>query len=186
MQPKEPCARQGVFVAQRAAALEVFGAESLKDIGGRVSPDTRRDTVDTSIVGEDWLPERYVLEWQHAVWTGPAKQDDRLFNQFLHSVIAQGFGRIRRFLLMMVTPALLLDRTAELWREEHTHGTLVSRVDGRSALLTLTDHPYASSFLAARVMAESLRHAASLSRTRQVTETHLVLPASLQVKLSWS
>jgi hypothetical protein len=186
MEPTEPSARQGIFAAHRAAAIEVFGADSLKKIGEQLSPDTRRDTVDSAIVGDTWLPERYVLEWQHAVWTGPAKQDDERFNRFLHSTIAQGFGRIRRFLLVMVTPALLLDRTAEFWRHEHTHGTLTSRVDGRSALLTLTDHPYASSFLAARVMAESLRHAASLSRTRGVTETHLLLPKSLQVRLTWT
>jgi hypothetical protein len=182
----EPLARHSIFVASRNATLHVWGTNGLALIGERLPPDTRRDTVETEIADESWLPERYAVDWLNAVWSGPAHQNDARLDEWIRRHVAQGFGRIRRVLLSLVTPALLIERAAELWRHDHTHGELRAHVDGRAARLTLTDHPYLKSPLACRVLAESLRYAASLSRTRGVDGEHTLDPSGLEVQLAWS
>jgi len=180
-------ARHSVFVASRAALVEMFGADGLKEVGRRIPDEIRKAVVDTGIVGDDWMPERWVLQWQEAVWAGPAQKRDDVFDEFCRRTVAQGFGRVRKMLLSLLTPAQMFPRAAEMWRCEHTHGSLTAEVDAakRSALLTLSDHPYATSPLAARVLSESLRHAASLARTKGVDETHALKGGVLTVRLEW-
>ncbi len=184
---QEPCVRQSVFAALRETALELWGRDGLQAIGQRLGDEVaRRETVDTGIVGPTWLPERWLMEWHQAVWSGPAAANEVVFNRFIHRTVQQGFGRVRKLLLNLVTPPTLITRAAELWRDEHTHGELSARVDGKIGVLMLRDHPFAHNKLSALVLAESMRHAASLSRCKSASQTHALTPAGLEVRLTWS
>jgi len=180
-------ARHSVFVASRAAVLELFGADGLKQISELVPVEIKRAIVDSPLIAGDWLPERWVIAWQEAVWRGPAGESKDRFDEFCRRTVHQGFGRVRKVLLSLVTPAQMFPRSAELWRHEHTTGELTVRVDAgaKTALLRLTDHPYANHALAARVLAESLRYAASLARTAGVDESHSLRGGALEVRLDW-
>jgi len=55
----EPCAGQRVFVASRAAAVELYGDGGLREIAARLPGGARAAIVDSAIIAEPWLPERY-------------------------------------------------------------------------------------------------------------------------------
>ena len=120
----EPCAGQRVFVASRAAAVELYGDGGLREIADRLPPDVRGALIDSAIITEPWLPERFVMAWQEAVYGGPAKTSEDEFRRYVHKVVDSGFGRVRRLLVNLVTPATLCTRAAELWHDEHTHGEI--------------------------------------------------------------
>ncbi len=180
----EPLAGQRIFVASRLASVELFGAAGLRAIGERLPEDARR-LVDSALVEEPWLPERFVMAWQEAVWTGPAQLDDALFRRWIHQTISLGFGRVRRLLVNLVTPATLCVRAAELWTEEHTHGSITAEPRGQEVTIRLREHPYTERAIARMVLAEGLRHAASLTRAKSVTETHHMDGNVLEVRLNW-
>src|SRR5690606_20392289 len=74
----------------------------------------------------------------------------------------------------------------ELWRHDHTHGTLTSHVGDHEGTMTLSDHPYTTTPLARSSIAEIYRYAVSLARAKHVSSRHLVRgPNQLEVKLSW-
>ncbi len=175
-----------MFVASRAAAVELYGDGGLGDIAARLPPEVRRAVVDSAIVVDRWLPERFVIAWQEAVWEGPARKSDAEFRRYVDRVVDSGFGRVRRLLVNLVTPATLCTRAAELWHDEHTHGEISARPDGNVVVIRLRDHPYVTRPVSRLVMAESLRHAASLTRARSVGEAHRLDGDALEVKLTWS
>jgi hypothetical protein len=184
---EEPCVRQSVFAALREVALELWGRDGLHLIGERLGDElARRETVETGIVGPTWLPERWLMEWHQAVWSGPAAGNEVVFHRFIHRTVTQGFGRVRKLLLTLVTPPTLITRAAELWRDEHTHGVLTAHVEGRAGTLLLRDHPFAQNKLSALVLAESMRHAATLSRCSSAHQTHSLTSAGLEVRLTWT
>ena len=182
--PGEPQAGQRVLVASRLAAVELYGADGLRAIGERLPAEARR-FVDSALIEEPWLPERFVMAWQEAVWAGPAQLDDAQFRRWIHKTIELGFGRVRRLLVNLVTPATLCTRAAELWHEEHTHGTISAEPNGQEVLIRLREHPYTERAIARMVLAEGLRHAASLTRAKSVTETHHMDGNVLEVRLNW-
>jgi hypothetical protein len=173
-----------VFVASRLAASELYGADGLRAISERLPADARR-LVDSALLDEPWLPERFVMAWQEAVWAGPAKLDDANFRFFIQRVIDLGFGRVRRLLVNLVTPATLCTRAAELWHEEHTHGTIAAEPRGQEVLIRLCEHPYTERPISRMVLAEGFRYAASLTRAKSVTEVHRMDGDTLEVRLNW-
>jgi hypothetical protein len=182
----EPRAAQRIFTASRAAALALYGAGGLRLIAARL-PVEARPLVDSPIIVEPWLPERFVVAWQEAVWEGPAKHDEEALREYARRTVDAGFGRVRRLLVTLVTPATLCVRAAELWHDEHTHGEICAYPDGHTVLVQLRDHPYVTRPVARMVMAESLRSAAALTRARSVSETHQLIDDDvLEVRLSWS
>jgi hypothetical protein len=181
----EPRAVSRIFTASRAAALDLYGPEGLRLISERLPPEARA-LADSPIVAEPWLPERYVLAWQEAVWEGPAHRDEAALRLYAKRNVEFGFGRVRRILVNLVTPATLCVRAAELWRDEHTHGEISAQPDGHTVRIELRDHPYVTRPVARLVMAESLRAAAALTRVRVVTETHQLVDDTLRVDLRWS
>ena len=182
----EPLAHSRIIVAKRHAAVEVFGPEGLDQISQALPAEVRAETIDSSIT-ETWIPERWVMEWQRAVWQGPAAENTPLFYRFVDSMVAQGFGRVRRVLVKLATPSLMCERAAELWRDEHTHGVLTAQVSKHAAQLRLSEHPYCTSKLAAMVMSESMRYAGSLSaRAGDVTTSYGLAPGALVVDLHWT
>ena len=181
----EACAASRVFVASRAAAVARFGNEGLKDISARL-PDEARMLADTALIAEKWLPERWIIAWQEAVWNGPARKDDGAFRSYVRAVTDHGFGRVRRLLVNLVTPATVCTRAAELWQDEHTHGSLTAEPVGNVVTIRLRAHPYVGRPVSRLVMAESLRYAASLTRAKDVREAHRLDGDTLEVKLTWS
>jgi hypothetical protein len=182
----EPCAAQRVFVASRAAAVEMYGDGGLREIAERLPPDVRGALIDSAIITEPWLPERFVMAWQEAVFEGPARGSDDAFRRYVYKVVDVGFGRVRRLLVNLVTPATLCTRAAELWHDEHTHGEISAQPTGHVVLIKLRHHPYVTRPIARMVMAESLRHAASLTRVKRVEQLHRVDGDALEVRLTWS
>jgi hypothetical protein len=182
----EPCAGQRVFVASRAAAVEMYGDGGLREIAERLPPDVRGALIDSAILTEPWLPERFVMAWQEAVFEGPARGSDDAFRRYIYRVVDAGFGRVRRLLVNLVTPVTLCTRAAELWHDEHTHGEISAEPSGKVVLIKLRNHPYVTRPIARLVMAESLRHAASLTRVKRVDQLHRVEGDALEVRLTWS
>jgi hypothetical protein len=126
------------------------------------------------------------MEWQEAVFGGPAHASDEEFRRYIHKVVDAGFGRVRRLLVNLVTPATLCVRAAELWHDEHTHGEISAAPSGHVVVIKLRNHPYVTRPIARLVMAESLRHAASLTRAKRVEQLHRVDGDALEVRLTWS
>jgi hypothetical protein len=182
----EPCAGQRVFVASRAAAVELYGDGGLREIAERLPPDVRGALVDSALITEPWLPERFVMAWQEAVFEGPARGSDDDFRRYVARVVDSGFGRVRRLLVNLVTPATLCTRAAELWQDEHTHGEISATPTGHVVLIKLRHHPYVTRPIARLVMAESLRYAASLTRVKRVDQLHRIDGDALEVRLTWS
>jgi hypothetical protein len=182
----EPCAGQRVFVASRAAAVELYGDGGLREIAERLPPDVRGALIDSALITEAWLPERFVMAWQEAVFEGPARGSDDEFRRYVDKVVDSGFGRVRRLLVNLVTPATLCTRAAELWHDEHTHGEISAAPTGHVVVIKLRKHPYVTRPIARLVMAESLRHAASLTRVKRVEQLHRIEGDALEVRLTWS
>jgi len=183
---EEPCAAQRVFVASRAAVVDLYGEAGLAVVGERLPADARRVLVDSALITEPWLPERFVMDWQQAVFEGPAGGSDEEFRRYVRKVVDAGFGRVRRLLVNLVTPATLCTRAAELWLDEHTHGEISAVPKGQVVVIRLRNHPYVTRPIARLVMAESLRYAASLTRVKRVDEAHRLDGDALEVRLTWS
>ena len=182
----EPCAAQRVFVASRAAAVELYGDGGLRETAERLPPDVRGALIDSALITDRWLPERFVMAWLEAVFAGPARGSDDELRRYIHKVVDSGFGRVRRLLVNLVTPATLCTRAAELWHDEHTHGEISAAPSGQVVVIKLRDHPYVTRPIARMVMAESLRHAASLTRVKRVDQLHRVDGDALEVRLTWA
>ena len=94
---------------------------------------------------------------------------------------------MRRFLLERVTPELLAPRVPSLWRNDHSHGDLTARVEGRGILGRLRNHPFTQTTVSRLYVAELCRHVVSRTRVKNVSETHrLDSDGSLVIHLSWS
>ncbi len=190
----EPVAHSRIITSKRQAVVDLFGAAGLELVGQGLPPDVRAETIHSSLT-DTWVPERWISLWQRAVWEGPAQRDAAEFNRFIDAMVDCGFGRVRRVLVKLATPALMAERAAELWRDEHSHGTMTAMIKKGAAELRLTEHPYCTSTLAAMVIAESMRYVASLSlRAGNPTVSYNVAPealatpadAALTIHLRWS
>lgn len=189
MEPtSEPCARRTIFAGFRHAATDVFGSSGLHQIAELMSEEGRQRCIDAVVIHEEMLPERFVLEWYEAAWSGPAERDRERYHLFLARMMDHGFGRVRKFLLGMATPALLAEKSSGLWRHDHTHGELTYQITGeRSLQLKLRDHVYVETPLARSSIAEIYRYAMSLSRHKNVTSRHFLDDErTLLVNIDWS
>jgi hypothetical protein len=177
-----------VLDAMRLAVLDVFGPAGLADVAPRLSADTRAQTLDAPASTLAWLPERFLVEWNHAVFEGPAKRDDAVFCRVIDRRVDLGFGRVRRTLLGLLGPADVARRGVDLWRRDHTHGTMRLEVDvaARAAQGTVSDHLFCDDPLSGRALAEALRHILQLSRgVRAARETHGPQGKALFIRVAW-
>jgi hypothetical protein len=182
----EPKAHQRILVAKRTAALQFFGVDGHKRIAQHLPEKTRKETIDVALFSETWVPERWILDWHEAEWKAVGENRER-FLKFCDAVVDQGFGKVRRVLIKLVTPALMASRAAELWSDEHDSGRLEAHVEKQRAELRLSDHPYVHSKLAGMVMAESMRYAGSLSaRASALRAQHETRGNELVVTLTWA
>jgi hypothetical protein len=169
---QEPHARRTILVAFRAAALALWGEEGLAAVSADLPEDARRATIDSVRVASDWVPERHAIAWFEAVWRGPAQKQQDVLVRFVDRMMDHGFGRVRRLLLSFATPAMMAAKAPGLWRHDHTHGVLETRIEGMTLVARLRHHPYVESPLCRLAVAEVYRYALALTRTSEVTATH--------------
>ena len=180
--------RGTVLMACRDAALSCFGELGLAQLGAHLSDAARRDTVEVAAASLNWMPEAYVLEWYEALWLGPCDKRRDLFLRFLDRMIDAGFGRIRKTLVALATPSMILNKAPSLWEHDHSHGQLqLVALDEGSARVSLSTHPYVETSLSRLATAEIYRYCLSLCRVRDVVEVHYREPnGALVVCLRWS
>jgi hypothetical protein len=184
---EEKRVRGTVVVGLRDAAAALWGSSGVTQIAGRLPEGTRAATTGHGTSNLEWFPEQYVLDWYQAVWNGPAGGDRKAFFGFLDKMMDLGFGRVRKALLMLAKPALLIDRAEALWRHDHSHGHLQATLLESGARLVLTDHPYVSDPMASMAIAEIYRYGFALCRVKNVTATHRKESAdTLLVNVTWT
>jgi hypothetical protein len=174
-------------VGFRAAAQEVWGKTGLQAIASRLDPETRAATFDPLVISRDWLPERFAIAWHDAAWEGPAGRRSADYLTFIDRMLDNGFGRVQKFFLESATPHAILQKGADLWRHDHTTGTLsVERKGQNEAVVTLRDHVYITTPLCRLTVAEIYRYALSLSLVDEALVSHTSNGASeLVCRLSW-
>ena len=184
----EPLARGIILHTFREAAIQTWGEASLLKIAEQLPDDARVATFDVIPAVLEWQPERYAMAWYEAAWAGPCRGDERAFAAFVDKSVDLSFGRVRRAMLAFITPVGLLHKASELWRHDHTHGTLAGELHEtlpRQATCVLRDHPYVATNAPRRAAAEAFRHIVSLARVKNVRETHSVEGRALTVRLVW-
>jgi hypothetical protein len=184
--PEESLARGTVFGGLRQAALDVFGEAGFAVLVHALPADVRAATVDSLIVAVGWYPERYVMAWFEAAFQDAASHDEAQFHTFLDRMMDHGFGKIRRALLRLASPDMLLGQAATLWSHDHSHGSLTAQVQRGSACLTLRNHVYTTQPISRAAVTEIYRYGVALTGVRQVLAMHEIqADGSLRVNLRW-
>jgi hypothetical protein len=198
----DPYARGSVIHGFRAAVLDLGGEDALRQVADRLPVTTRLATIDQIVLPFEWVPIEHAVAWHDAIWSGPARSDERELGRLVSRSIELGFGRFKSAFFSGITPDRLVERAPELWRWQHTHGELSATVDGGTGVVVLRDHPYVEHPASRRVTAESYRHIVTMVGGRDVRvawadrwgEAHPAHPTaprstlarhSLVVQLSW-
>jgi hypothetical protein len=106
--------------------------------------------------------------------------------QHARLTVDQGFGRVKRFVISLLTPEALAARVVPLWRDEYSTGRLEAvSVDAHSVQLALSDHAYVEIPLMRYIISEVYRYILSMTRAQNVTVTHALRDTSLLVTLRW-
>jgi hypothetical protein len=180
--------RGTVFHSIAAGARDVWGEDGLSELLAKLPDETRHATSGAAFTPLAWYPTRFVLDWDEAKMNGPARGNEEAFRKSVARGIDFGFGRVRRAFLSFATPILLAERAAALWRHDQTHGEISvdssARDEGR-ARLTLRDHPFIRTTVSRIAFSEVVRHILSLSRAKNVRETHAASADGLVVALTW-
>jgi hypothetical protein len=180
---------KGTIIRSLAAAVQdLWGEDALRGVIERLPPETRAATASAQFIAIDWYPTRHIMKWGVAILDGPAFGDEVAFSKCVSRSVELGFGLVQRAFLAFATPTRLAGRAADLWRHEHSHGTLViesSDTKRGDARLALRDHPFVTESLARIAISEGIRTVLSLSRARNVRERHAVLGDALFITLRW-
>ncbi len=177
-----------VRLYQLRAAVEAtercFGPEATSAVTASVAPGLRSvlDSVATSM---SWTPVRHMIDWSLAVWDGPAAHDRAAMVEYTQRQVDAGFGRIRRALLAVATPRLLLERAPDLWEKDNRGGHVRVDIGDHRASWTLVEHPYCDVPHARAAMAEVIRYCVELTRARDVTESHGLSGGAFEVTVRW-
>ena len=167
-----PCVHRKNVLGFRIACEEMWGPDGLDQTVVRL-PRAIRDATAGLIPLEEWIPEEFIIAWAHAVWEGPAQRSEVQFREYVAATIRHGFGRVKTFLLGMMTPESIAPRAQALWRGEHTTGTLTVDVVSPTMMRgRLEDHPYLESPILRMAIGEALRAAVAHTRARRVVESH--------------
>jgi hypothetical protein len=183
----EPSARATQLLAFRSAALTLWGTRAWQEVLDRLPADARAAlVVDGLVVAVGWVPEWHLVTLAQAVHDGPAQGSDEAYREFVKQVIALGFGRVRRLLVHFAPPGAVIKRAPELWRHDHTHGELAVETRATGTTLHVSHEVITSTPLSRMTCAEMFRAVASLTRARDVRQTHtLERPGTLRVELEW-
>jgi len=182
----EPVTRGTVWIAFREAAADLWGEEAVQEILEQL-PDEARHADGGILHAFDWYPTRWLLTWLEVTLAGPAQGDQEIYNQYLARTVDLSFGRVRRALLKIATPPLLARRAAELWRHDHSHGSIeIARLEERVLTGTLSDHPFTETPLGRASITEVLRTLLSLARAHNVRATHQIEgDQRLAIRFTW-
>jgi len=135
-----------------------------------------------------WVPERYTIAWAEAAFHGLCLGEEALFRRYVDRMVELSFGRVRRLVLRVVDAPMLLERSGDMWRTEHSHGLMRGRTLGPGrGVMSLYDHPYTQTRIARLAISEGIRFGLGLSRgTHEVEEEHRLSPAgALEIDLFW-
>jgi hypothetical protein len=130
----------------------------LRQLADRLPVDTRLATVESIVLPFEWVPVQHVIAWHEALWNGLARADESELARLVARSMELGLARFKSAFFAGITPTKLVERGPELWRWLHTHGTLSASLDGQTAAVTLTDHPYVENGTSRRLTAESYRY----------------------------
>jgi hypothetical protein len=164
------------------ATRDLYGEEAVAQISVAMPEAARAD------LDEDaWVPLEHIIRWCELAWDGPLRREPRALVTFVDRMMDHGFGRVRRLLLAVATPAGLVRRAGDLWREEFSNGRLVAYATSpNAAAITLHDHAFMETELMRAVIAESFRYALQLSGATDAREEHEIHSnGALLVKISW-
>jgi hypothetical protein len=179
--------RGTILAGFREATLHLFGDAGLERVASMASAEVREQTVERLASTIGWYPERYVLAWYEALWSGPCLKQREKFVAVLDRMMDCGFGRVRRSLLSFASPSLIFNRAPSLWRYDHSHGELTSECGAAMGRVKLANHPYTENPLACLAIAEIYRYCVALSRAKGATETHYREPSGeLVVHIRWT
>ena len=183
----EPSARATQLLAFRSAAVTLWGMAGWQTVVDRLPEDARESLAPSRLlVAVGWVPERHLVTLAQAVFDGPAHGSEEAYREFVHGVIARGFGRIRRVLVQFASPATVLKRAPELWRHDHTHGELEVEILPSGAVATLTHPVIPSTPLSCTTATEMFRAVLCLTRARNVRAEHsLTRRDRLRVSFQW-
>ena len=184
MTSQEPETRLYQLRAAAEATEHCFGREARQSVTASVSPELR-SALESVATGMSWTPVRHVIDWSMAVWEGPANYDRAAMVEFTQRQVDMGFGRLRRALIALASPRLLLERAPELWEKDNRGGQVSIDVGDHRATWRLVDHPYCAVPQARATMAEVLRYVVELTRARDVTESHGLSGGALEVIVRW-
>jgi hypothetical protein len=183
---QESACRATQFFAFRSAALELWGDFGWREVEEQLPEEVRLAVLGKPLAPVDWILERHMMSLSEAVFAGPAGRREPIYRGFVGTMIACGFGRIRRFLVQFAPPELLLDKSPELWRHDHTHGELRVAKSPHGALVELSGHVHVTTSLSRLTAAEAFRSALAYTRARHVTVEHELAGDVLRVDLRWS
>ena len=186
--PKEPMQLRLYVPALKRAAVLLWGDDGLNDIAATLPDDTREEFFRV-VQTDDWIAARHVIAWSLAAHRGPARLSVPKTHEYLDRAFDFSFGVVRRAVLRMADPAVVTPRMPGIWKEEHTAGELQSAVDpgGKSATFRLSGTPYTGTPQTRSGLVENYRYAYSLTRAKDVTETHtLEKPGTLVFRIRWT
>lgn len=176
------CVRGRTVRAFAAASRDMFGEAATRELIATL-PEAARADVDE----QDWVPAEYVTWWCERAFEGPLGRDPAKLRAWACRMIDHGFGRFRRLLLTIATPAGLVRRAGDLWREEFNQGRLVAYTTSPgSAIASLHDHVFLAKDVTRDLLAETFRYNVELAGGRGAREQHtLHANGALIVELSW-
>jgi hypothetical protein len=177
---EEPMSRGTIVASVAPAVRSLWGDDALEAVLARLPEETRTATTGPALNSLEWYPTRFLLHYDRAIFEGPAGRDETAFRSYLQRRVDLGFGRFRRTFLRFASPERLAQRASELWRNDQTHGELkVETISAEGARLTLRGHPYTTNPISRLAFSEVLRHILSLTRVRNVRETHALVDETL-------
>jgi hypothetical protein len=180
-----PLARGTALFGLKASAEEMWGPSVVGEIARRLPAEARR-AIEEIAMPSSWLPEDHILHWCRGVWEGPAQMDDFAFSAYLGRAAFHGWGRFRKALLGIATPDMLATRAPDLWRRDHTHGTVTTELITGGAITRLSGGPYVKTEFSRLVIAETFRHIFRMTRVKMVREKHaLEPPDTLVIHWAW-
>lgn len=177
--------RRKSLIGFRSACESMWGTAGLQAIRDALPDDVRERTAGLLPLPE-WLQLGDLIAWHMTVWGGLAERNNLVMARHARLTVDQGFGRVKRFVVSALTPQGLANRVAALWRDEYSSGRLsVQSIDAHCVVLELANHGYVQNPLMRFIIAEVYRYVLSMTRARNIAESHRVEGAALVVKLTW-
>ena len=183
-----PTCRSTQLVAFHAAVMRTYGEAGWTSVVENLGADARADLLPGGLLrGAGWVAEKHMMELASAIHEGPCDGDDGSYRRLLAVTIDQGFGRIRKLFVQLASPAMLLTRAPELWKHDHSHGSLKLEHEEGMAIITIEHPVLVSTRLGALTAAEMFRYIVTLTRVQSVTEQHVQRRANvLDITIHWA